>query len=116
MLNEERARLIKQLWEDAPRLFVHGEGTLCMDHTGQDGKEEAWPLSPNVIEWIVETLPEGAVTLETGCGYSTMAFAVCGARHTAVVPYGQVRVAVPSRQGWAMRFRNKWRRLRRAGP
>jgi hypothetical protein len=86
MLNEERTRLIQQLWADAPKLFIHGAGSLCIDLTGQDGKEEAWPLSPEVIQWIAETLPESAVTLETGCGYSTIVFAICGARHVAVAP------------------------------
>lgn len=83
---KDRTRLIEQLWKDQPRLFVHGEGTLCIDHTGLDGKEEAWPLSTKVIQWLVENLPEGAHTLETGCGYSTMAFAICGAHHTAIAP------------------------------
>lgn len=81
-----RHQRIDRLWAEKPKLFVHGEGTLCVDRSGLDGKEEAWPLSLAVLRWIAETLPEGAATLETGCGYSTIVFAICGARHTAIAP------------------------------
>ena len=86
MMNAERKCLLARLWAEQPKLFVHGAGTLCIDHSGLDGQEEAWPLSPGVLEWIATNLPEGATTLETGCGYSTMVFAICGARHTAIAP------------------------------
>lgn len=86
MLNLERQRLLDRLWAESPKLFVHGSGTLCIDHTGRDGQEEAWPLSPQVIQWMTEHLPENAVTLETGCGYSTIAFMICGTRHVAIAP------------------------------
>ncbi len=91
----ERMKQIDALWAEQPKLFVHGEGTLCIDRSGQDGKEEAWPLSPDVLRWVAETLPDGAATLETGCGYSTMVFAICGARHVAIAPdyrqHGRIR-------------------------
>ena len=86
MLETERRHLIERLWVEQPKLFVHGEGTLCTDHTGRNGQEEAWPLGRDVLEWIAGILPAQASTLETGCGYSTIVFAICGARHTAIAP------------------------------
>lgn len=86
MIIADRIRLLERLWAESPKLFVHGEGELCIDRSGQDGKEEAWPLSMDVLRWIASNLPEGAVTLETGCGYSTILFMICGARHTAIAP------------------------------
>lgn len=86
MIEATRRRLIERLWEEQPKLFVHGEGTLCIDHTGRDGQEEAWPLGRDVLEWIAGILPPRAATLETGCGYSTIVFAICGARHAAIAP------------------------------
>lgn len=85
-IHGDRKDLLDQLWAEQPKLFVHGAGTLCIDHSGLDGKEEAWPLSPEVLRWIAAHLPEGAATLETGCGYSTMVLMICGARHTAIAP------------------------------
>jgi hypothetical protein len=86
MLSADRTRLLERLWAEKPKLFVHGEGALCIDHSGLDGQEEAWPLSLEVLRWIVANLPDGAVTLETGCGYSTILFMICGARHAAIAP------------------------------
>ncbi len=85
-MNAEQQKLVAQLWQERPKLYVHGAGTGCVDLTGQDGKEEAWPLSPDVLNWMAEVVAPGAVTLETGCGYSTMLFAILGARHTAIAP------------------------------
>jgi len=86
MLEAARRQLIERLWQEQPKLFVHGEGSLCIDHTGRDGQEEAWPLGRDVLEWIAGILPPKSATLETGCGYSTIVFAICGARHTAIAP------------------------------
>lgn len=43
-------------------------------------------LSPEVLAFIVERVRPGDRTLETGSGYSTIAFALAGAEHTAVSP------------------------------
>jgi predicted O-methyltransferase YrrM len=45
-----------------------------------------WQLAPEVLRWLLDTTEEGARTLETGCGYSTVVFAIAGARHTVVSP------------------------------
>lgn len=43
-------------------------------------------VSPEVLAFIVEHVRPGDRTLETGSGYSTIAFALAGAEHTAVSP------------------------------
>jgi hypothetical protein len=46
-----------------------------------------WQLSPDALALITEVVRPGHRTLETGVGYSTIAFAALGARHTAVSPF-----------------------------
>jgi hypothetical protein len=46
-----------------------------------------WQLDEAVLRFLWDRVGEGAQTLETGCGYSTVAFALAGARHTAVSPF-----------------------------
>ncbi len=43
-------------------------------------------LSPEVLKFIVERVRPGDRTVETGSGYSTVAFAIAGSEHTAVSP------------------------------
>jgi predicted O-methyltransferase YrrM len=45
-----------------------------------------WQLDDQVLCWLFDNIREGWATLETGCGYSTVAFGVKGARHTVVSP------------------------------
>jgi predicted O-methyltransferase YrrM len=46
----------------------------------------SWQIDDQVLCWLFDNVREGWATLETGCGYSTVAFAVKGARHTVVSP------------------------------
>src|SRR5688572_4956497 len=46
----------------------------------------SWQLDDQVLCWLFDNVREGWATLETGCGYSTVAFAAKGARHTVVSP------------------------------
>jgi hypothetical protein len=47
-----------------------------------------WRTDPSCYEFIAKALPEeGAVTLETGCGVSTVLFAMWSAAHVSVVPW-----------------------------
>jgi hypothetical protein len=46
-----------------------------------------WALTKPPLELIVERVRDGDRTLETGAGYSTIAFALMGAEHTAVSPF-----------------------------
>lgn len=50
------------------------------------GVATTFGLLPAALHWIVERVGAGDRTLETGCGLSTIAFAMTGAEHTCVVP------------------------------
>lgn len=43
-----------------------------------------YALSGDVLQWMTEHIPAGRVSLETGCGYSTLVFACLCREHTAV--------------------------------
>lgn len=43
-------------------------------------------LLPDALRWIVATFDQGDRTLETGCGLSTIAFALVGCEHRCIVP------------------------------
>lgn len=45
-----------------------------------------WQLGREALALILERVGAGDRTLETGCGYSTVAFALAGANHTVVSP------------------------------
>lgn len=55
---------------------------------GPGGKYH-WSLSDDVLQWLFETVAEGQRTLETGCGYSTLIFALKGAEHTVISPVAE---------------------------
>jgi hypothetical protein len=45
-----------------------------------------WGIEEDVLRFLAESVGEGQRTLETGAGCSTLVFALCKARHTAVTP------------------------------
>jgi predicted O-methyltransferase YrrM len=51
-----------------------------------DGTATTFGLLPAALRWILETVDARHRTLETGCGLSTIAFALTGAEHRCVVP------------------------------
>src|SRR5437016_729941 len=55
---------------------------LCRDdfafHGWSESIEIDWHLNTDVVRFIHSIVDEGARTLETGCGYSTIAFALAG--------------------------------------
>ena len=55
----------------------------------RQGRLVTFGLAEEVLRWLVDTLPPGARTLETGSGLSTLAFALAGARHRCIVPFPQ---------------------------
>lgn len=51
-----------------------------------DGKFQNWTLSPGALRYIWETVEPGSVTLETGCGKSTVLFAMRRCVHVYIDP------------------------------
>jgi methyltransferase family protein len=51
------------------------------------GGPQDWGLAPEVLRWLADHVREDWDTLETGCGHSTIVFALRGAEHTAVAPH-----------------------------
>jgi predicted O-methyltransferase YrrM len=66
---------LKQLLSDPPLL-----------HIDRSGMPTSWRVSNHLLLSLDNSLVEGAVTLETGAGLSTILFALRGCNHTAVVP------------------------------
>jgi predicted O-methyltransferase YrrM len=58
-------------------------------HGREKAGTEHYPLSDDVLQWLFEHVQPGAVTLETGCGYSTVVFALLGRYHTVISPFYQ---------------------------
>jgi predicted O-methyltransferase YrrM len=71
----DAARTLDQLVEERPAL--HGHAT---------GDPVNWQLGDGLLRWLVRELPEEPTTLETGCGYSTIAFATISRTHTVISP------------------------------
>lgn len=46
----------------------------------------SWGIQPSFLEWLAEMVRPGSLTLETGTGLSTIAFAIIGTRHVAISP------------------------------
>ena len=57
------------------------------------GREQAgtadYSISDKVLHWIFKNSEPGGVTLETGCGYSTVVFSLVSRRHTVISPFPQ---------------------------
>ena len=45
-----------------------------------------WAIEQPILAWISKNVKPGFTTLETGCGYSSVAFAIAGANHTVLSP------------------------------
>lgn len=59
-------------------------------HDGETATETAahnWALNHKVLEWLFSSLRPGMRTLETGCGYSTVMFAINECRHNVISPF-----------------------------
>ncbi len=53
---------------------------------GADAAPTSWESQREVLDFIGAKLAPGMASLETGCGYSTVAFAASGSSHTTVTP------------------------------
>jgi hypothetical protein len=72
MATASRIDVVRRLLEDKPAFHLQGEAR--------------WDALPATLRWIHETVEAGDSTIETGVGASTVVFASCGARHTAISP------------------------------
>jgi predicted O-methyltransferase YrrM len=56
---------------------------------GEGDTRHQWSLSHEVLRWLFDAVRDGQRTLETGCGFSTVVFALKGAQHTVVSPLAE---------------------------
>ena len=80
------AAVLDQLFADRPAL--HGHEAV---------EPVNWQLGDRLLRWLLEELPAGASTLETGCGYSTIAFAASSGAHWVISPIAAEHERV---KGW----------------
>ena len=55
-------------------------------HQLPDGSPVNWSVCPDVLRYIGDIATEGMITLETGAGQTTVAFALSGTNHFCVTP------------------------------
>lgn len=67
--------------------------TLLKERPNFHGREQAgtknYSIQPNILRWMVNNVPDGAHTLETGCGYSTVVLAALSDKHTVISPFAE---------------------------
>jgi predicted O-methyltransferase YrrM len=56
-------------------------------HLDPEGRPVPFEADPRMLRLIAASVHDGARTLETGAGLSTLVFAVAGCEHTCVVPF-----------------------------
>ncbi len=56
-------------------------------HGREKAGTENYAISAQVLSWLHENIPPKAHTLETGCGYSTILFALRSMRHAVISPF-----------------------------
>ena len=62
---------------------------LYKEHPHFHNYDKDWSIDREIIDWICNNTHEGYNTLETGCGYSTIAFILSKANHTVISPSEQ---------------------------
>ncbi|HWO43630.1 MAG TPA: class I SAM-dependent methyltransferase, partial [Candidatus Eisenbacteria bacterium] len=73
-LKPARTRMLERLIKDAPR-FHSANGALT-----------SWSVQAETLRYLDSVLEPGMKTLETGCGQTTVVFAIARTRHVCVTP------------------------------
>src|SRR5438105_11489262 len=55
-------------------------------HKDSKGRFMVMGLTEPTLSFILDNISESCLTLETGCGLSTVVFALTGSRHTVITP------------------------------
>ena len=69
--------LIKRLISENPRFHLY------------KGELTSWSVQADTLRYLGTLLTPGMTTLETGCGQTTVVFAIAGTNHTCVTPDAQ---------------------------
>lgn len=80
---ESHRQVLQQLRKESP--YFHGR---------KQAGTKSFALQPSVLNWIIANITEGAVTLETGCGYSTVLLASLSRHHTVISPFEEEHVLI----------------------
>jgi hypothetical protein len=68
------ARLLERLLQENPA-FHFDQGSFT-----------SWAPNPDTLRFLYGLLAPGMATLETGCGQTTVVFAIAGAKHVSITP------------------------------
>lgn len=74
-MNEQILTTLARIKQDRPPV-----------HIKKDGSYRCVGLSNEVLDFLLKTIEPGANTLETGCGLSTLLFALADCNHIAIAP------------------------------
>lgn len=62
---------------------------LPMFHGRENAGTQQYAITHDILQWINNNLQRDSVTLETGCGYSTVVFMLYSKVHYAISPFWQ---------------------------
>ena len=73
---KENKALFEEILNQQPRL-----------HVSASGEPISWAVSPDVLRYPFNSACGNTLSLETGCGLSTVVLCIQGGEHTAVTPF-----------------------------
>jgi SPOR domain/Methyltransferase domain/PilZ domain len=82
----EMAAALKRLLEELPRLHCP-EDCDVSDKPTEEAELVNWGIQGSFLELLAGLLTSESLTLETGCGLSTVCFAIIGSEHICLSPF-----------------------------